>query len=164
MKYQFEAMTVDELLGLYVEVLRELMRRGTIRTNNLTGEIAERVVADCLHLEVSPSSNAGYDAVDKDGVRYQIKSRRITARNKSTQLGYIKIKHVSEKLFDYLVGILFDEDFTVRRVVRIPPLVIPEFAGIKGDAYKLHLQGALLADPRVQDISDLFARDAVASL
>ena len=152
MERQLETMTVNELLALYVQVLAELRRRGTIRTNNTVGEYAERLVADCLHLDLQTSSTAGYDAVDADGTRYQVKSRRVTAHNPSTQLGDIK----DLEGFDYLIGVLFNEDFTVRRVLKIPRDVVPRYARIFRDAYRLHVQGALLSDPRVEDVTGLF--------
>src|SRR5947209_7395503 len=85
------ALTVPDLLGLYVSVLAELRRRKVVRTsNNPVGDYAEWLVADRLNLALTNNSNAGYDAVDVNGLRYQIKSRRLTPENPSTQLGAIR--------------------------------------------------------------------------
>ena len=89
-KLPVESLTVAELLNLYSQVLRELRERGVIRTKNLVGDIAEGLVASRLGLVLATSSNAGYEALDPNGMRYQVKSRLPTPENPSTELGAIR--------------------------------------------------------------------------
>ena len=64
------------------------------------------------------SSAAGHDATDKDGVRYQIKSRRLTRHNGSRQLSFLR--RLPEKKFDYLAAVLFDARYKVQRAIILP--------------------------------------------
>jgi len=48
--------------------------------NTVTSDYGEHVVAERLGLKLENNSNKGYDAVDSNNLRYQIKSRRITGK------------------------------------------------------------------------------------
>ena len=97
-------LNIRELLELYSSIMKELMGRKIIRTsNNPVADIAEYLVSQKMHLELAINSMPGYDALDKKGARYQIKSRRITTHNKSRQLGVIR--NLDQNKFDFLVGV-----------------------------------------------------------
>ncbi|HEY0071017.1 MAG TPA: hypothetical protein VGE04_13705 [Chloroflexia bacterium] len=156
MNNQLEGLPVSELLRRYGQIIDELKRRGVTRTaNNPSGDYAEWLVARNLNLELLGNSNAGYDAIGPDHVKYQIKSRRVTPENKSRELG--AIRGLDKQDFDYLVAVMFNADFTLDKVVKIPHAVIGEYARFTEhtNAHKLLLRGALLADERVQDITSL---------
>jgi len=150
-------LTVPELLQCYIEVLGELRQRGVLRTKNMLGDYTEWLVAQTLNLTLSGNSTTGYDAVDSVGVRYQIKGRQPTLENPSTQLG--ALRSLDKQDFDYLIGVLFYVDFTLRLVVKVPHAVVSQYARYteRVNAYRLHLQGPWLNDPRVEDITALFA-------
>src|SRR6266852_4642241 len=75
----FDQESVQGLLMAYSEILRELRRRNLIRSaNNPIADIAETLVAVALKLELTSGSTTGHDAKDINGVRYEIKGRRIT--------------------------------------------------------------------------------------
>ena len=88
---EFEKETVQSLLKAYAQILRELRRRNLIRsTNNPVADIAETLVALALKLKLVEGSTTGHDAINPaDGLRYEIKGRRITSENKSRQLSFI---------------------------------------------------------------------------
>ncbi len=110
------------------------------------------MVAQVLDLELAPQSAQGYDATDHTGLRYQIKSRRLTAHNQSRVLGVIrKLKSVE---FDFLVAVLFNEDLTLLEMWKIPYAVVaahgkwvPTLNG-----HRISVQGAVLSDDRVERI------------
>lgn len=158
MKNPLEDLTVPELLQHYFRVESELRRLGIIRTNNLTGDYAAWLVARCLNLELRGNSNMGFDAVDESGSRYQIKSRRI--ENTSTPITGVQFGFISDlekRNFDYLIGVVFAGDFTVRYAVKIPHAVIGDYARFreKSNGHRLVLRGPLLADQRVENITGL---------
>jgi hypothetical protein len=62
--------------------------------------------------------NRSIDAVDSTGVGYQVKGRRIIRYNNSRQLS--AIRNLGEAHFDFLAGVLFNEDYTVMRAAIIP--------------------------------------------
>jgi len=112
----FSRMTDKQMLEHYAELMRTMKERTIIRSNNNpVSDYAEKLASDKLGLQLCSKSTKGYDAI-KNGQRFQIKSRRITANNKSRQLGVIR--NLEDKLFDYLIIIIFDEAFTVKNAYR----------------------------------------------
>ena len=157
MSENLSTLTVRELLAAYVQVLGELKKRGILRTsNNPVGDYTEWLVANTLDLQLLGNSTAAYDAVDDRGIKYQIKGRRQTPGNMSTQLGMFH--NLNKGGFDYLIAVLFHPDFTPHTVVRVPHAVVAQYSRYREhtNAHILHLQGAWLSDSRVEDITTLF--------
>lgn len=112
-----------ELLVLHSRVADELRERKITRTsNNPTGELAEYLFCKAFGWEQAANSQANYDAIDSNGVRYQIKGRRMTRYNKSRQLS--ALRDMAGGHFDYIAAVLFREDFTVVRAALIPHTVV----------------------------------------
>lgn len=63
-------------------------------------------------------STKGYDAEDASGKRYEIKAQRLTAHNDSRMLSAIRDCEAAH--FDYLAGVLFNEDFSLAKACIIP--------------------------------------------
>lgn len=116
-----------DLLRQHGEALKELRRRGTIRTsNNPVGDYAETLFCRAFGWDQTPNSERDTDAIGPDGTRYQIKSRRLTQHNGSRQLG--ALRRLPDKNFDVLAAVLFAEDFSVIRAALIPHSVTKERA------------------------------------
>lgn len=144
-------LTIKELLQLQAAATNELRVRGVVRTqNNPLGDYTEWLVAEALGLELQANSMAGYDGITKDGVRIQIKGRRVTPGNNSRQLS--AIRKYAEKDFDALAAIIYDEDFNVLEALLIPHEVVGDYASYREhvNAHILILKGPVLSDPRVQ--------------
>lgn len=107
------------------------------------------MVSRNLGLTLAKNSERGHDA-QKDGVKYEIKGRHLTASNPSTQLGAIR----DFKAFDFLVAVLFNADFSINVAVLMPSQVARRYAKatLHTNSYRLLLQGAVLDDPEVTDI------------
>jgi hypothetical protein len=75
----------------------------------ITGEIGEYEAARILGLKLSAAREAGYDAIDPLGRRYQIKARRIgeNGLRRSQQLGSIKLTHP----WDSVLLVILDMEF-----------------------------------------------------
>ncbi len=130
--------TGTDLLRLYKDMMRELRERKITRSsNNPTADYAEYLVSRALDLERARRSTTGYDAEDGDGVRYEVKGRRLTAQNKSRQLS--AIRGLEQHHFAFLAGILFEEDFSVLRGCLIPWRVVKQRA-----EYRAHVNGWIL--------------------
>ncbi len=128
----------QHLLNLYSIVLKELLNRGLIRsTNNPASGYAEFLAAKALNLHLAPNSTTGYDARDSHGKRYEIKARRLTSHNKSRQLSVIR--GLDRRHFDFLVGVLFGDDFAVMRACVVPRTVVEKEA-----RYRQHVNGWIL--------------------
>ncbi len=104
-----------ELLRTSAEPIAELRRRGVVKTrNNPIADYTEWLVCNRLKLQVQRNSKAGIDAVDPQDVRYQIKGRQSAAQ--SVQFGIIRDL---DNLFDYLIAVAFNEDYSVRFATKV---------------------------------------------
>lgn len=147
-----------ELLKLHASIIDELKARKVVRTkNNPVGDYTEWLVSNALSLQLSNNSASGYDGIDKKGIKYQIKGRRITPENNSRQLS--AIRNLEGKNFDFLIAVIFDKDYKILNAVMIPHEVVEEYATYKKhvNGHILHLRAAILEDSRVRDIRRLIS-------
>jgi len=146
-----------ELLRLHSKATEELRRRKIVRTNNNPlGDYTEWLVAKCMGLRLAENSKAGYDAISDTGVTFQIKGRRITPSNKSRQLS--AIRNYDTKDFDWLVAVIFDQNFDILNVYLVPHEVIGEYCPHRDhvNGRVVVMSGPIVKDSRVTDISDQF--------
>ena len=144
-----------ELLKLYTELMAELRTRGIVRTSNGPGaDVAEGLVAKALSLTLNTSSTAGYDGVDPQGRKVEVKCRRLTQFNNSRQLS--AIRNLEKAHFDFLAGVLFKEDFSVMKAALIPYDVVKEHAVFvkHTNGWKFVLGDSIWALPGVEDITE----------
>ena len=117
--------TASQLLAQYAALIEELRRRGITRSsNNPVGDYTELLCEKALSLRTADKSTKGYDATDSRGARYQIKGRRLTRHSDSRQLGVLR--DLNSEPFDYLVGVLFTEEFRVFRACHLPISQLPD--------------------------------------
>jgi hypothetical protein len=83
--------------------------RLTRKPLGITGEIGEYEASRLLGLKLSAAREAGYDAIDHTGHRYQIKARWINedGLRKSQRLGSIKLTHP----WDSVLLVILDMEF-----------------------------------------------------
>lgn len=146
-------LTEKELLRLQASATNELLQRGVVRTqNNPLGDYTEWLISNAFGLQLQNNSKAGYDGVDINGTKYQIKGRRVTPKNNSRQLS--AIRKYEDKDFDVLVAVIYDESFNVIEAVQFPHEVVADYASYRPhvNAHILSLKGAILNDPRVINI------------
>lgn len=107
------------LLRQYDQVMRELRALGVTRSaNNPVADFAEYLFCQAFGWEITPKSTKGHDAKDTAGNRFEIKARRLTQENGSRQLS--AIRDLQGKHFDFLAGVLFNQDFTIFRAALVP--------------------------------------------
>lgn len=113
--------STSDLLALYGTILNVLRERGITRSENPpTGDYAEPLAARAFGLALTNNSSSALDGTNTSGVRYQVKGRRMTRWNKSRQLSAIRGLDAPTQPFDFLVGILFNADYTIMRAAMIP--------------------------------------------
>ncbi|MBF0664111.1 MAG: hypothetical protein IR159_00960 [Brevundimonas sp.] len=99
--------------------MEELRRREVVRTSNSpVGDYAELLFSTAFGWDLANNSAAGHDATDAEGLRYQIKGRRLTSHNGSRQLSFLR--RLPEKKFDHLAAVLFDARYRVKRAIILP--------------------------------------------
>jgi hypothetical protein len=145
-----------DLLKLYSEIISELKNRKILRsTNNPVADYAEWLVSKAFNWKLEHNSKAGFDAIDDKGIKYQIKARRLHSSNKSRQLSVIR--NLEEKLFDVLVAILFNEDFSILEAYKIPYSLIGNYARYNDyqNGHILVLKGNILLKQNADRIDDI---------
>ena len=156
MEINLARLSAARLLALHAEVCEELRDRGVTRSaNNPTGDLAEYLFCKAFGWSQAGNSNANIDAIGDDGVRYQIKGRRITRHNGSRQLS--AIRDLGGAHFDILAGVLFAEDYTVARAGLIPREVIIERATFveRTNSHRFLLRDEIWDAPDVRDVTDV---------
>lgn len=152
-----QSLSIKNLLCLQASIINELKTREVVRTkNNPLGDYTEWLVADLLKLDLVSNFTAGYDAINPlDNTRVQIKGRRVTASNKSRQLG--AIRNYEKQDFDLLAAVIFDEDFNVIEALLIPHEVIGKYASFRAhtNGHILVLKGQILKDEQIKSFKHL---------
>jgi hypothetical protein len=131
-------LSAGDLLKLHSAVSAELYRRGISRSgNNPCADYAELLVAKNMRLRLVRNSTAGFDATDGRGRRFEIKARRQTSRSTPTMLSAIRA--IEKQRFDFLIAVLFDENYGVQRAVRLPYETVRRLA-----RFRQHVNGSVL--------------------
>jgi hypothetical protein len=148
------SLTPPQLLVLHSEVADELRKRGITRSsNNPTGDLAEYLFCKAFDWKQAGNSQANVDAIGSGGTRFQIKGRRSTPFNKSRQLS--AIRDMAGSHFDFLAGVLFNEDFTVMRAALIPHAVALARATFveRTNSHRFLLRDDIWNAPGVRDVT-----------
>lgn len=147
--------SVGELLRLHGAIMEELRTREVVRTSNSpVGDYAELLFSTAFGWALENSSAAGHDATDAEGLRYQIKSRRLTRHNGSRQLSFLR--KLPERKFDYLAAVLFDETYAVQRAIILPHEGLEPRCrfSIHSNGWLLRLEDDCWAMPGARDVTE----------
>lgn len=106
-----------------------------------------------LRLTLAPKSTTGFDAYDEQNQKYEIKGRRITRHSKSRQLS--AIRGLNDGHFEFLAGVIFNEDFKVLKACLMPYEIVFELTTYREhvNAWVLHLRDSVWEKPSVVDIT-----------
>ena len=104
-------------------------------------------------LQLAAKSVKGFDATDADGIRYQIKARRVTAGNSSTQLSVIS--NLAGDDFDLLVAVVFDSGWNVAMVAKLTREAVSKIATFRQhvNGHVMHLRRGVFSITGVEDIT-----------
>ena len=150
-----KTLPVGELLKTYSRLLEELRERNIIRSSNgPVADYSEFLFCNTFGWARQTNSAAGFDASDSKGVRYQIKGRRPTRRNRSRELSVLR--SLNGRPFDFLAAILFNEDFTVARAALVPVNEVLEQAKFSShvNGWRFHLRDSVWGVPGVEDVTE----------
>ena len=79
------------------------------------GDYAEYIVARTFDGTLENNSAKSFDIRISDGKTYQVKARRMRGVSGDRQLSIIRSWE-----FDFLIGILFDENLNLKRAAKVP--------------------------------------------
>lgn len=118
------------------------------RGGNVTGDYGEYLVQQLYGGELLPNSHRSADLRLQDGTLLQVKTRV-----NQTQLGGIRSWD-----FDYLIGLLINDNAEVVLAVRVPVEVCRNMAGYAShdNKFVINLNGKLLKVHSVENITEIF--------
>lgn len=152
-----ESNEVKQKLKEYASILSTLNKAGIVRTyNSPVGDYAEWLVSTKMNFKLEKNSEKGYDALDPDtGLRYQVKSRWMHPGKNSRQLNVIR--NYEECQFDYLIAVIFGNDFEVEKAYLIPHDLIKKYFPINKhqNGRVVTLTSTFVNDVEVKDITEM---------
>ena len=108
-----------DLIRLQTQIMDELAARAIVHNpTQPVGDYATYLACKAFDLKREPPSTSGYDACDDEGLRYQIKFKRLMSTTDTRQLN--AVKGLEQKKFDFLIGVLFQSDMSLYRAALIP--------------------------------------------
>src|SRR5207253_1976749 len=111
----FDGLSTAEWLSHLTELARA-HKRIFGRTIALTEELGELHACNRLHLDRATAGMTGYDAVDSEGQRVQIKSRSPRVLDHVNPVGRVGRFHSWD--FDYAVLVLMDSEYRLDAIWR----------------------------------------------
>lgn len=147
---------VSGLLSTYATVMHLLRHHGIVRSfNNPIADVGEWLVSTKLNLTLATNSSKGFDALDSSGLRYQIKTRWLATPRSSKQLS--AIRDLDSAPFDYLIAVMFDEDFNVDYAAQIPiKFVIDNSRRVeRTNSYRFVFSRSMLTAAEITDLTDV---------
>lgn len=146
---QTEFATVQHLWNKYNEYANKLSR-ALGRTSNIVGEYAEYIAHQHYGGVLLNISNASADICSSEGIRYQVKARKIKS-GLTTQLSIIRSWD-----FEYLVVCLFGQMGELTKAVEVPVSVAKEYAAENShqNGWVITTNVNFLNDVRCVDITD----------
>ena len=115
-----------ELIELYGSCTKELKTRGIVRTNAITGELGEHFVVgfytnspDLPKLSLVDTGVQGYDAYDRKGKRYSIKTCTGNTTGGFFSLNDKGVQLVKNKEFDYVIICKMSKNFEPEAIYQL---------------------------------------------
>lgn len=122
----FGDMKDSDLISMYGKLITELKARNIIRTKNVVGDLGERFAIDyysnSINLESltdAPPSTKSIDAIGEHGNRYAIKSITGNLTGVFYGLPHKDSDEVAEKLFDYLLIVIFSDNYEAKAIYEL---------------------------------------------
>ena len=127
-----------------------------LSANKPVSDYAELLFCKAFGWQRDENATSGYDAIDEHGTRYLIKARRITPTGPSGQSRQLTaIRNLDNLPFDFLAGLLFDENFQVIRAVLVPVAVVWQLARYVAhtNSWRFLLRDSVWSLPEVKDVT-----------
>ena len=118
--------SISELVSLYSQSIKELKKRGVLRTKNVVGELGEYLVLEQYdrnpelpNLSVVPVGTKNINAVSQEGERYSIKSTTSNITGAIYGLEPPNSTVIDKPLFEYMVICKLDSDCSLEGIYQL---------------------------------------------
>jgi len=126
MSIEIGSITTDEIIKLYPKILKELKKRGIIKTKNLIGELGEYLAIKHYNqnpkfpnLSLAEATTKNIDAGSRDGERYSIKSVSGTSTGVFHGLEKPDSTKSDKQIFEYVIIVIFDDNYELDSILEI---------------------------------------------
>lgn len=123
---EIKTLSDKELIELYGLCVKELRERKITRTNSVTGELGEHLVVEYYNSDPSLPTLAlvlpgvqGYDAYDRKGKRYSIKTCTGNTTGGFFSLNDKGVQIIKNQDFDYVVVCKMNSEFQVEAIYEL---------------------------------------------
>ena len=134
MRCELQEVSDIELINLYSKIIRELKKRGVVRTKNIIGDLGEHLAIfhhnntpGLPKLQATPPGTQNVDALSRKGDRYSVKATSGRLTSVFYGLNDSNSKEPETQKFEYVVLVLFNEDFELHQIVEITWLQFLKF-------------------------------------
>jgi hypothetical protein len=103
--------------------VEELIELGVIRSCKVVADLGEALAADYygVELDLKGRLGQGYDLINRDGKRVEVKALRDSPFDRRTRIGPMK------KPYDLLLAIRLGQDYVPIEAIEVPPKVVEQF-------------------------------------
>ena len=115
-----------EIVQLYSMSIKELKRRGILRTNNVIGELGEYLAIEHFsrtpglpRLQAAPVGTQNIDAISRSGERYSIKATSGNTTGVFYGLEPLGSEVADKPKFEYVLICKFDEDCELEAIYQL---------------------------------------------
>ena len=126
MNIDLENMPAEDIIELYSSSIKELKKRGIIRTKNVIGELGEYLSIQYYNntpglpnLQAAPIGTQNIDAISINGERYSIKSTSTNLTGVFYGLEPKDSERENQQKFEFVIICRFDEDYQLKEILEI---------------------------------------------
>jgi len=121
-----DELNTTELIQTYSRIIKQLKKRGIIRTKNLLGDLGEYLAIEHFNntsgmsnLQAAPAGTQNIDAISRNGDRYSIKSTTGNLTGVFYGLEHPNSDIIDKQKFEYVLIVKFDNDYQLEKIIQL---------------------------------------------
>lgn len=119
-------LNTTELIQAYSGIIKQLKKRGVIRTKNLLGDLGEYLAiehfnktAGMSNLQAAPAGTQNIDAISRNGDRYSIKATTGNLTGVFYGLEPLNSELPDKQKFEFVLIVKFDNDYQLEKIIQL---------------------------------------------
>ncbi len=115
-----------ELIQAYSGIIKQLKKRGVIRTKNFLGDLGEYLAIEHFNrtpgmsnLQAAPAGTQNIDAISRNGERYSIKSTTGNLTGVFYGLEPLNSTNTDKQKFEFVLIVKFDNDYQLEKIIQL---------------------------------------------
>jgi len=136
MKNIDDFMKAQGLINDVARIRKELFDLGYNKSLKILPDFVECYARDRFNLKLE--NKKGYDGVDKDGKRYQVKYTILSGISKQGRKKFShSLDNIQRDKFDYLIAVILDMNYSIIQVFKIPHDVVCKEGYLRGNSFRI---------------------------